>query len=129
MLRRGYGQYVTSYGRSASAGGLPAERALAAAGLVLRLNHGWELPREVAVAAWLTEREMPLTGRPPIARAEVAGQTVTGQSAAQDFLRGVGAMLDVAGINGIAALKKGGVGLRERTRLAARLRSLPRSCR
>ena len=121
QLRRGYVQYYSGYPGRGAAGGPSAERALAAAGLVLRVNQRWELPREVAVAAWAAERELPLTGQPELRRAEFRADPVTGQPAVQDFLRAVGTVLDEAGTKGIAALKKGGVGPRERARLAARL--------
>jgi hypothetical protein len=39
---------------------------LIAAGLLLPVNHGLELPREVAAASWLASRELRLTGRPDI---------------------------------------------------------------
>lgn len=113
LMRRG--MYCPDFGGRTA--GNPAERALAASGLALRVNHSWELPREVAVAAWVAEQERRLTGPPQLPPAR---RTTTGLSAAQDFLRAVGTLLDEAAANGITALKKGGVGLRERTRLAAR---------
>ena len=64
QLRRGYGSLYPSHGGWTAAGGNSPERALAAAGLVLRVNHQWEVPREVAVAAWSAEQGLPLTGRP-----------------------------------------------------------------
>jgi hypothetical protein len=121
QLRRGYGSLYPRHGGWTAAGGNSAERALAAAGLVLRVNHQWEVPREVAVAAWSAEQELPLTGRPELPRAAGAGETPTGQPAAQDILRAVSTLLDEAAAKGIAALKKGGIGTRERARLATRL--------
>jgi hypothetical protein len=99
---------------------------LAAAGLLMRINGRWEMPREVGVAAWLAEQDLPLTGRPDIARVEVVASSVlaTMQAAVQDLLRALTALLDEAGSSALMALKKGGVGPRERSRLAARL-SMP----
>jgi hypothetical protein len=110
------GLYFLGYDVKAAAA---ADRALAAAGLVLRVNGRSELPREIAVAAWLAERDLPVTGRPRIPSAAVPAGSA--QAAAHDLLRGVTALLDEARSSSIVALKKGGVGQRERTRLAARL--------
>lgn len=102
------------------------DHALAAAGLLLRVESRWEMPREVAVAAWLAERSLLLTGRPDIPSAEVAPVTVlaAAQAAISELLQAVTTLLDAARSNPITALKRGGVGPRERSRLAARL-SLP----
>jgi Helicase conserved C-terminal domain len=96
---------------------------LVGAGLLLPVSYGLELPREVAIAAWLSERELTLTGRPDIASAS-ADETSTrraAQAAAQEALRSVTTLLDEARVAPITALKKGGVGPRERARLAKRL--------
>jgi hypothetical protein len=94
--------------------------------LVLRVNSGWELPREVAVAAWLAEQDLTLTGSPDIPTVEVPPGAVrdAGRSAIQETLGAVTTLLDEARSTPITALKKGGVGPRERSRLATRL-SLP----
>jgi hypothetical protein len=115
--------YHSGFGRSQL--GDPT-KLLLAAGLLLPVNYGLELPREVAVAAWLAERELTLTGRPdfPLAGAEDAAVRWASQAAAQEALRGVTTLLDAARTAPIAALKKGGVGPRERARLAKRL-SIP----
>ncbi|HEX2300064.1 MAG TPA: helicase-associated domain-containing protein, partial [Pseudonocardiaceae bacterium] len=99
---------------------------LIAAGLLLRVNNRPELPREVAVAGWLTEHELTLTGPPdlPAAGADEAAVRRAAQAAAQETLRGVTTLLDDAGTTPIRALKAGGVGPRERSRLAKRL-SIP----
>ncbi len=96
---------------------------LARAGLVLRPNRQPEVPREVAVAAWLAENTMGLTGRPALAAATVASEDVrpTTQAAAREAVRALSALLDEAGRTPIAALKKGGVGARERGKLGKRL--------
>lgn len=122
QLRRGDGQYYPGYSAQGTAG-VNADRVLAAAGLAVRVNGRWEMPREVGVAAWLAQRDLLVTGRPDIPRAEVTpgAALVTAQAAVQDLLRAVMALLDEAGSNAVAALKKGGVGLRERSRLATRL--------
>ncbi|MFN2479598.1 MAG: helicase-associated domain-containing protein [Pseudonocardiaceae bacterium] len=126
-FRRGYHDYNSGFGRSQPrAGDRDPTRLLLAAGLLLPVNFGLELPREVAVAAWLAERELTLTGRPsfPLAGADGAAVRRAAQAAAQEALRGVTTLLDVARTAPIAALKKGGVGPRERARLAKRL-SIP----
>jgi hypothetical protein len=122
QLRGGYGQYYPGY----AAQGTPsasADRVLAAAGLVVRVNGRWEMSREVGVAAWLAQRDLLVTGRPHISRAEVTtgAALATAQAAVHDLLRAVTALLDEAESSSIAALKKGGVGPRERSRLATRL--------
>jgi hypothetical protein len=126
QLRHGYGQYYPGYVGNREPRGANVDRMVAAVGLAVRVNGRWEMPREVAVAAWLAERELLLSGRPDIPRVEVDAASVlaTAQAAVQDTLRAVTALLDDAGSSPITALKKGGVGPRERTRLAARL-SLP----
>jgi XPB/Ssl2-like helicase family protein len=122
-FRPGYHEYHSGFGRSQP--GDPT-KLLLAAGLLLPVNYGLELPREVAVAAWLAERELTLTGRPyfPLVGADDAAVRRAAQAAAQEALRGVTTLLDAARTAPIAALKKGGVGPRERARLAKRL-SIP----
>lgn len=95
------------------------------AGLVLRPNRQVEVPREVAVAVWLAEHEARLTGRPEVAVADTAADAVrpTAHAAAREAVRGLSMLLDEAGRTPITALKKGGVGPRERSRLAKRLSS------
>jgi hypothetical protein len=131
-FRRGYHDYYSGFGRPRPHGANdhdPTEL-LIAAGLLLPTNYGCELPREVAVAGWLAQRELTLTGRPsippagPLAGAEEAAVRRAAQAAVQEALRGVTTLLDEAGAASIAALKKGGVGPRERARLAKRL-SIP----
>ncbi|MEO7195736.1 MAG: helicase-associated domain-containing protein [Pseudonocardiaceae bacterium] len=131
-FRRGYHDYYTEYGyrRPRGAAERDPTELLISAGLLLSVNHQPELPREVAVAAWLAERELTLTGRPdlpPAGRPAGANETAmrrAARAAAQEALRGVTTLLDEAAAASIAALKKGGVGPRERTRLAKRL-SIP----
>ncbi len=121
QLRHGSGVDYAGYGVSRA--GADPNRLLAAVGLALRVNGRWELPQEVAVAAWLAEREAPLTGAPDMPPAVAAPTEVlaTAQAAAQDTLRAVTTLLDEARSAPIGALKKGGVGPRERSRLATRL--------
>ncbi|UJW35009.1 helicase-associated domain-containing protein [Saccharothrix sp. AJ9571] len=121
QLRHGYGLY--HHGYAALGDARSADRVLAATGLAVRVNNRWEVPREVSVAAWLTQQDLLVTGRPPIAPAavETGAALATAQAAVQDLLSGVTALLDEARSNSIAALKKGGVGPRERSRLASRL--------
>ncbi|MGH3881867.1 MAG: helicase-associated domain-containing protein [Pseudonocardiaceae bacterium] len=127
-IRRGYHDYYSGYsgyGRSRprGAGDRDPTELLIAAGLLLRVNHHPELPREVAVAGWLAERELTLTGQPDISSGGADGAAVrrAAQAAAQEALRGMTTLIDEAGATPIAALKKGGVGPRERARLAKRL--------
>nr|WP_042179610.1 helicase-associated domain-containing protein [Kibdelosporangium sp. MJ126-NF4] len=122
QLRRGYGQYYPGYGAQVGTGA-SADRMLAAGGLVVRVHGRWEMPREVGVAAWLAQRDLLVTGRPRIPQAAVAATAAlpTAQAAVQDLLRGVTSLLDEAHAHSIVALKKGGVGPRERSRLAAQL--------
>ncbi len=127
-FRRGYYRdYNSGFGRAQPrAGDRDPTKLLIAAGLLLPVNHGLELPREVAVAAWLTDRNLALTGRPyfPLTGADDVAVRRAAQAAAQEALRGVTTLLDAARTAPIAALKKGGVGPRERARLAKRL-SIP----
>jgi hypothetical protein len=126
-FRHGYHGYHSRFSHPRpGAGDRDPTELLIAAGLLLPANYGLELPREVAVASWLTERELTLTGRPdlPAAGANEAAVRRAAQAAAQEALRGMTTLLDEAGAASIAALKKGGIGPRERTRLAKRL-SIP----
>ena len=127
-FRRGYHGYYSGYSgfgrdRSRAAGDRDPTELLIAAGLLLLVNHQPELPKEVAVAGWLAESELTLTGQPeiPPAGADEAAVRRAAQAAAQDALRGVTTLLDEARATPIAALKKGGVGPRERARLTKRL--------
>jgi hypothetical protein len=99
---------------------------LVRAGLVLRPNRLPEVPREVAVAVWLAGDTVRLTGRPAIAPAGVDAAAVreTAKAAARDAVRTMSTLLDEARAKPLAALKKGGVGPRERARLSKHL-SLP----
>ncbi|MGH4008853.1 MAG: helicase-associated domain-containing protein [Pseudonocardiaceae bacterium] len=127
-FRRGYHSYYSGYSgfgrpRPRRTGDRDPTELLIAAGLLLPVNHQPELPREVAVACWLTERELTLTGQPDIPPASADEMAVrrAAQAAAQEALRAMTTLLDEAGATPIAALKKGGVGPRERARLAKRL--------
>lgn len=126
--RSGYSDYYSGYGRSRprGAGHHDPTELLIAAGLLLPVNYGLELPREVAVAGWLAERELTLTGRPeiPPVSADELDVRRAATAAAQEALRAVTTLLDEARATPITALKKGGVGPRERARLAKRL-SMP----
>jgi hypothetical protein len=124
--RRGYYDHYSGRSRPPRAGERDPTQLLIAAGLLLPVNYGLELPREVAVAGWLAERELALTGRPeiPAVDADEAGVRRAAQAAAQEAVREVTTLLDEARATPITALKKGGIGPRERTRLAKRL-SIP----
>ncbi|MGH3937755.1 MAG: helicase-associated domain-containing protein [Pseudonocardiaceae bacterium] len=127
-FRRSYRGYYSAFGYSRYGRSLPRDptEQLLAAGLLLQVNNQPELPREVAIADWLSERELTLTGRPelPLARADEAAVQRAVEAAAQEALRGVTTLLDEARTTPITALKKGGIGPRERMRLAKRL-SIP----
>jgi Helicase conserved C-terminal domain len=92
-------------------------------GLVLLPNRRPEIPYEVALASWLTEQDVSLTGRPALAAPPVTAADVraSAQAAAQSAVDAVTALLDQATVKPIVSLKKGGVGTRERTRLATAL--------
>jgi len=124
-FRRGYHNYYSGFGRPRARGAADRDptELLIGAGLLLSVNHQPELPREVAVAGWLAERELTLTGRPviPPAGGDQAAVRRAAQAAAQEALRGMTTLLDEARATPIAALKNGGVGTRERARLAKRL--------
>lgn len=120
LHRHGHANLFSGFGRLA---GPDPDQALGEAGLLLRVQSRWELPREVALAAWLAEPEHVLTGPPAIPRAgtEPAAQRATAQAAVAAMLHAMTSLLDEARDKPITALKKGGVGPRERTRLATRL--------
>jgi hypothetical protein len=124
-FRRGYLDFYPAYGGHRPRAADPTALLLEA-GLLLRVNGRPALAREVAVAAWLAERDLPLTGPPDLPRSEVDEVVLrpTALAAAQEALRGVTALLDEARSKPIAALKKGGIGPRERARLSSRL-SIP----
>lgn len=126
-LRRRYRGHYSGFDRPWIRSAVDPTEQLIAAGLVVRVNHQPELPREVAVADWLAERELTLTGRPEIAPADADEAAVdrAARAAAQEALQGMTTLLDEARATPIAALKNGGIGPRERARLAKRL-SIPR---
>lgn len=100
----------------------PGERELTERGLVLRRYNRPEVPREVAVAAWLADAAVALTGPPNLPKAPTARNDA---AAVPDALRALTSLLDEATTKPIARLKKGGVGARERGRLAAQLTLTP----
>jgi hypothetical protein len=104
-------------------GGADATETLIRAGLVLRHHHTPEVPREVAVAAWLAEHVVELHARPdlPPAQSDQRTSLDAARGAAQELLRTVITVLDAAAARPFTALKKGGIGARERARLASRL--------
>ena len=100
-----------------------ATEQLVKAGVVL-LRYGQpELPTEMAVAAWLADPGCKLTGKPKLSAIKVDKSVArsAAQAAAQEALRSVTTLLDEAQLTPIVELKKGGIGLRERTRLATLL--------
>lgn len=106
--------------------GAGAARALVRAGLMLPVSGHVELAREVAVSVWFADQRPGLSGPPDIPRPAVdpAGVRASAQAAAQDAVRHVTALLDEAAATPLASLKRGGIGGRERLRLAKRL-SMP----
>lgn len=120
--RRGgfYGYSTTPFGLREG-----LDRSLAALGLLLRVYNRWELPHEVAIAAWRAE-QTPLTGRPGLPDAAVTPDDMRGgaQAAVDGLLQAMTTLLDAARTAPLTALKKGGVGTRERNRLATR-QSIP----
>ncbi len=95
------------------------ERALLSAGLLLDGAYGTgELPREV-VATMLLGPRSTLAGRPALAPAAEGRQD--GRAGAEAAVLAAVALLDEATEAPLAALKKGGIGSRERKRLATRL--------
>lgn len=121
--RYGHADRFYSYSHPHRPGSVDPDQFLADAGLLLRVYSRWELPREVALAAWRAAQELRLTGRPAIPRAdtEPAAQRSAAQAAVTATLHAMTSLLDEAREKPITALKKGGVGPRERTRLATRL--------
>ncbi|MGH8920782.1 MAG: helicase-associated domain-containing protein, partial [Actinomycetes bacterium] len=121
VLRRPLsGFYPGSFGHR---GGADPTEALIRAGLVPRHHHTPEVPREVAVAAWLADHVIELHARPDIPPAQADPRTSldAAHSAAQELLRTMTTVLDHAAARPLTALKKGGIGARERARLASRL--------
>jgi Helicase conserved C-terminal domain len=99
--------------------GYAESRAVVAAGLAMPTGgYGLELPREVVAAVLLAEPAL-LTGHPAIPAAE--GEQDSGRAGADGTVLAVTALLDEAASIPLAELKKGGIGARERKRLAGRL--------
>lgn len=94
--------------------------ALVGSGLVVCYPGGREIPREVGLALRLRQ---PLTGPPDLATSATTTDEVAAaaRAAAQAFLGAVTTLLDESRETPIAKLRGGGVGARERKRLAGRL--------
>jgi hypothetical protein len=104
----------------------PAEM-LIQTGLALRHYGTVEIFREVAIAGWLADQPAhPLT-RPqlPPAAADEPQARRAALASAEELLRAATTLLDEAATTPITGLKKGGVGTRERTRLATRMAIAP----
>lgn len=114
------GGFGIMFGFGAARGQVDSTEVLVEAGLVLRPNRRPEVPREVAVAAWLADHDVRLTGRPAVDTA-VGLPVAAAGAAAREAVRAVSTLLDEAARKPIASLKKGGVGTRERGRLAKQL--------
>jgi hypothetical protein len=119
-LRHSPGAYFADIGHRDTA---DPTQALVHAGLVLRHRHTPEVPREVAIATCLAEHGFELVARPelPAAKVDQRESLQAAQAAAQELLRTLTTLLDEASGTPFTALKKGGIGTRERTRLATRL--------
>ncbi len=109
-----YLQIVVDAGGRFHVGGRGPASALASVGLVIN----GELPREVVVALMFDERDR-LTGRPELPAS--ADPVDDGRAGADTAVLSLTGLLDGAVSTPFARLKKGGVGTRERTRLASRL--------
>lgn len=120
-LRRGHAEAFLMFG-SRSRGTDPDEP-LVEAGLLFRTHYRLEMPSEVAVATWLSGRDLTLTGAPELPAAGVDADSLgrAAEASAQECLRGMTTLLDDAASSPIPMLKKGGVGRRERSRLVKRL--------
>ncbi|SQD94725.1 MULTISPECIES: helicase C-terminal domain-containing protein [unclassified Parafrankia] len=98
---------------------------LVESGLLLLVGGEIEVPREVVTVLWAADPEVRLTGPPSLgpAGADRADETFAAgiQAAAGHALRSVAALLAEAERAPLAALKKGGIGTRERARLARTL--------
>ncbi|MDN5750395.1 MAG: hypothetical protein L0H64_18090, partial [Pseudonocardia sp.] len=97
----------------------PATQRLAEAGLLLPVAYGVELPPAVAVQVLAASLE-PVTGQPPVAPARDA--RADGRAEADAALLALTTLLDESRARPVAALKKGGVGTRERARLTKTLK-------
>lgn len=96
---------------------------LVAAGLAMATAYGPRVPREVLVAAALADADLSLTGPPALPAAK--RPFADGLAEADAFLAGFVGLLDEIAIRPAAALKSGGVGTRERLRLATLLAAPP----
>jgi hypothetical protein len=93
---------------------------LVRAGLLMQSGYGPPLlPREVAVALLRDGTSGGLRGRPELARAGDPAEA--GRAGAETALLASTTLLDEARHRPLAALKKGGVGTRERSRLSGRV--------
>lgn len=100
-------------------GGGAGVRELTAAGLLIGgPYHSSELPRECA-RSLLSSVADPITGAPTVSVSDAVQDS--GRGAAEQLLRALTSLLDEARDAGLAALKKGGIGARERARLAGRV--------
>lgn len=92
--------------------------ALEAQGLLLRSSYQLQMPREVAVAAWLHHTRLHGVPDLPPAPSHPRG---AGAAEAMEWLRLVVTVLDDAAVTPIVSLRQGGVGKRERAKLVKRL--------
>ncbi|WP_018503240.1 helicase-associated domain-containing protein [Parafrankia discariae] len=101
---------------------------LVESGLFLPVGGELEVPREVVAVLWAADPQVRLTGPPSLRPADTdrADEAFAAgiQAAAGHALRSVSALLAEAERTPLVALKKGGIGTRERARLARTL-SLP----
>ena len=113
-------RYITSFARSPQA--KTVER-LAGSGLVLLSDSGALIPYEIAQAMFVMTKGIRLPRAPMLPDAGADNDQVrqAARSAAEHALRVMVSLLDDAAQTPIAALKAGGVGVRERKRLARAL--------
>ena len=100
---------------------------LLAEGLVTLNDYGHpRLSRQVQAAMWVAEHRLELAPAPvlPPAPIDAATANSAAQAAAEQLLRWLSALLDRARDEPVVALRKGGIGVRERARLSAAL-SIP----
>lgn len=114
--------YGLTYGPASKDPDSPLQR-LRDAGLIFVSNSRVVVPDEVAMAAYLLTTPFTMPEPPMIPDAGTSSDQArtAASSAAEHALRAVTSLLDDAACTPIVALKKGGVGSRERGRLARRL--------
>jgi hypothetical protein len=114
--------YALSFGPASRDKNAPLQR-LRHAGLIFLSDSHTVVPDEVAEAFYLLTTDFQLPEAPLIPDAGASEEQVrtAARSSAEHALRAVTSLMDDAAVTPIAVLKKGGVGARERSRIARRL--------